>query len=97
MKTITTESRVDLNNLSLEELQNVIIVAERLLKLKERELRENRKEIALNNLKVGDIVNVTGNKFEGELFEVLKCNPTKVKCKRENGEIWNIPYSHIII
>jgi len=50
-----------------------------------------------DNLTVGDIITVTGKKFKGEIWEVLKLNPKKVKCKRENGEIWNIPYAHIII
>ena len=48
-------------------------------------------------LKLGDIVEVTGNKFKGELFEVVKLNTKKVKCKRENGETWNIPYAHILM
>ena len=48
-------------------------------------------------LEVGDVVELISKKFKGELWEVLKLNPKKVKCKRENGETWNVPYSNILI
>lgn len=88
---------MNLENLTLEELQDVVVKAERLVRKKEREAKEYREQYATDTLEAGDVVMVTGNKFKDELFEVLKRNPKKVKCKRENGEIWNIPYSHILM
>jgi len=91
------KSKIDLNSLSIEELNKVIADANRLLRLKEYESRVQRKEAAKTNLKIGDIVTVSSKRFDGEIWEVLKLNPKKVKCKRENGEVWHIPYSNIII
>lgn len=88
---------MNLSELSIEELNKVIADASRLIRKKEFEARELRKSKALSDLNVGDIVSVTGKKFTGEIFEVLKLNPKKVQCKRENGEVWNIPYCHILI
>jgi transcription antitermination factor NusG len=94
---IVTGSKVNLSGLSLEELKNVITEANYLIRKKEYEAKIERKEKATKELKVGDIVSVTGDKFKGEIWEVVKLNPKKVKCKRENGETWNIPYAHIIL
>lgn len=88
---------IDLSGLTLEELNKVVYDANSLIRKKEYEAKESRKALSKEKLKVGDIVGVTGDKFKGELFEVIKLNIKKVKCKRENGEIWNIPYAHIII
>lgn len=97
LETMNTESKIDLSRLSLQELKDVITVAERLVRKQEYEAREEeRKRIAETKLKVGDIVTVTGDKFKGEIWEVLKLNQKRVKCKRENGETWSIPYARII-
>ena len=48
-------------------------------------------------LKVGDIIQTTGRKTEGMIFEVLKLNPKYVLAKNENGEMWNLTYSSVII
>ena len=88
---------MNLENLTLEELQKVIVDANKLIRKKEREAKEYREQYATDMLEKGDVVMVTGSKFKDELFEVLKRNPKKVKCKRENGEIWNIPYAHILM
>jgi len=87
----------ELKALDTEELKEIIAFAERLVRSKDRESREERKEKSLSDLKVGDIVMVDGKKFKSEIWEVLKLNPSKVKCKRENGETWNIPYANIIM
>jgi len=97
LETMNTESKIDLSGLSLQELKDVITVTERLVRKQEYEAKEERKRIAETKLKVGDIVTVTGDRFKGEIWEVLKLNQKKVKCKRENGETWNIPYAHIIL
>lgn len=97
LKSIKTESKIDLSELSLEELQDVITVAQRLIRAKEREAKNYREQYATEMLKEGDVIMVTGDKFKDELFEVIKRNPKKVKCRRENGETWNIPYSHILM
>ena len=89
------ETKVDLTGLSLDELNKVIFDANRLIRKKQFEAREQRKAVAKTALKVGDIVKVVSQKFDGEIWEVLKLNPKKVKCKRENGETWNIPYANI--
>ncbi len=47
------------------------------------------------NIKIGDLIEVKGDKFTNEIWEVLKLNPKKAVCKRENGETWNIGYSSI--
>ena len=95
--TINTESKVDLTGLTLEELNKVIADVNRLIREKEYQAKLERKEKARADLKVGDIVSVAADKFKGEVWEVLKLNPKKVKCKRENGEVWNIAYSSIQI
>ena len=92
-----TKTVIDLSNLTLEELNKVIYDANRLIRSKELELRKDREEHATTMLEVGDVVELIGKKFKGELWEVLKLNPRKVKCKRENGETWNVPYSNILI
>lgn len=89
------ETKIDLTGLSLDELNKVIFDANRLIRKKQFEAREQRKVVAKTALKVGDIVKVVSQKFDGEIWEVLKLNPKKVKCKRENGETWNIPYANI--
>jgi len=96
LRLINKESKVDLSKLDVSDLEKVISDAKRLIRRKEYEARESRKTTAKNNLSVGDIVSVDGNKFKGEIWEVLKLNQKKVKCRRENGETWNIPYSNII-
>lgn len=88
---------MNLENLTLKELQEVIKEAERLIRKKEFEARQIREEVSRKKLSIGDIVTVTGDRFKGEIWEVLKLNPKKVQCKRENGETWNIPYAHIIM
>lgn len=90
------KSKVDLSKLDVPELEKVIYDAKTLIRKKEYEAREKRKQTAKNYLSVGDIVSVDGKRFKGEIWEVLKLNPKKVKCRRENGETWNIPYSNII-
>jgi transcription antitermination factor NusG len=89
------ETKIDLSALSLEELNKVIFDANRLIRKKQFEAREQRKDLAKTALKVGDIVKVVSERFDGEIWEVLKLNPKKVKCKRENGETWNIHYANI--
>ena len=88
---------IDLSSLTLEELNKVVYDANNLIRKMEYEAKEYRKTYSKEMLKVNDIVSVTGNKFKGELFEVIKLNIKKVKCKRENGETWNIPYAHILM
>jgi len=89
------ETKIDLYGLSLDELNKVICDANRLIRKKQFEAKEERKTTAKTKLAIGDIVKVVSEKFDGEIWEVLKLNPKKVKCKRENGETWNIPYSNI--
>lgn len=91
------ETKMDLTGLSLEELNKVIFDANKLIRRKQFEAREQRKTIAKTELSVGDIVSVASDKFKGEVWEVLKLNPKKVKCRRDNGEVWNIAYSSIKI
>ena len=95
LATINTESKIDLTGLSLDELNKVIADANRLIREQEYQIKLERKEKSKTYLKVGDIVSVASDKFKGEIWEVLKLNPKKVKCKRENGEVWNIAYSSI--
>ena len=90
------ESKVDLSKLDVSDLEKVIYDAQSLIRKKEFKAREERKLTAKNNLSVGDIVSVDGKKFRGEIWEVLKLNPKRVQCRRENGETWNIPYVNII-
>ena len=90
------ESKIDLNKLDVSDLEKVIYDAQSLIRRKEYEAREKRKFTAKNDLSIGDIVSVDGKKFKGEIWEVLKLNPKKVQCRRENGETWNISYSSII-
>lgn len=85
-----------LEEMPLKGLNHFINVAEN---RKKNILKANRNLIDSENrvsLTIGDIVRVSGKKFVGEIWEVLKLNPKKVKCKRENGETWNIPYAHVI-
>lgn len=93
----TTNFKMSLQESSIEELKDLILACENEIRRKKVIAYNERKEKATKELKVGDIVSVTGDKFKGEIWEVIKLNPKKVKCKRENGETWNIPYSHIII
>lgn len=94
---INQETKIDLTNLSIIELEKVISDANFLIRKKRTEVLKENRQKAITSLKVGDIISVTGKKFSGEIWEVLKLNPKKVKCLRENGETWNIPYAHIII
>ncbi len=89
--------KIGLEEQSISSLEDLIRACKNEIKRKKIIAYSERKEKASNELKVGDIVSVTGTKFKGEIFEVIKLNPKKVKCKRENGETWNIPYAHIII
>jgi transcription antitermination factor NusG len=93
----TTNLKMSLHENSIADLKDFILACENEIRRKKAIAYTERREKATKELKVGDIVSVTGNKFKGEIFEVLKLNPKKVKCKRENGETWNIPYAHIII
>lgn len=93
----TTNFKMSLHANSVADLKDLIIACENEIKRRKIIAYSERKEKATKELNIGDIVSVTGNKFKGEIFEVLKLNPKKVKCKRENGETWNIPYAHIII
>jgi hypothetical protein len=97
LEMINTETKIDLNGLSISELKKVINDAESIIRKEEFKAKEYRKTYSKEMLKVDDIVGVSGDKFKGELFEVIKLNTKKVKCKRENGEVWNIPYAHILM
>jgi hypothetical protein len=88
---------IDLSKLTLDELNKVVYDANFLIKRKKIEQFKVNQQKAENQLKVGHIVFVTGKQFKNELFEVLKLNIKKVKCSRENGEVWNIPYSNILM
>ena len=89
--------KIGLEEQSISSLKDLILACENEIRRKKAIAYTERREKATKKLNVGDIVSVTGNKFKDEIFEVLKLNPKKVKCKRENGETWNIPYAHIII
>jgi hypothetical protein len=91
------ETLIDLRGLNIDELKKVINDAEYLIRKENIKAKEYRKTYSKEMLKVNDIVSVTGDKFKGELFEVIKLNIKKVKCLRENGETWNIPYAHILM
>ena len=93
----TTNFKMSLHENSISDLKDFILACENEIKRKKAIAYTKRREKATKELNVGDIVSVTGNKFKGEIWEVIKLNPKKVKCKRENGETWNIPYAHIII
>ena len=97
LETLITESPIDLKGFNLDQLKRIISDANLLISEGNIKASKYRKEYSKEMLKVGDIVEVTGSKFKGELFEVVKLNIKKVKCKRENGEIWNIPYAHILM
>ena len=97
LELIGLENKVDLSNLNILELEKVISDANYLIRKKKIKNNQERKQKAVSELNIGDIVGVTGKKFAGEIWEVLKLNPKKVKCLRENSETWNIPYAHIII
>ena len=92
----TTNFKMSLQENSIADLKDLIQACEDEIKRKKIIAYSERKEKVTKELKVGEIVSVTGNKFKGEIWEVVKLNPKKVKCKRENGETWNIPYAHII-
>lgn len=89
--------KIGLEEQTISSLKDLIRACESEIKRKKIIAYSERKEKATKELNLGDIVSVTGTKFKGEIFEVIKLNPKKVKCKRENGETWNIPYAHIII
>ena len=93
----TTNFKISLHENSTADLKDLILACENEIKRKKAIAYTERRDKASKELKVKDIVSVIGNKFEGEIWEVIKLNPKKVKCKRENGETWNIPYAHIII
>jgi transcription antitermination factor NusG len=93
----TTNFKMSLQENSIADLKDLIQACEDEIKRKKIIAYSERKEKATKELKVGDIVSVTGNKFKGEIWEVLKLNLKSVGCERENGEIWNIPYAHIIL
>lgn len=93
----TTNFKMSLHENSIADLEDLIKACEKEIRRKKVIAYTERQEKATNELTVGDIVSVTGSKFKGEIWEVIKLNPKKVKCKRENGETWNIPYAHIII
>ena len=89
--------KIGLEEQSISSLKDLIRACENEIRRKKAIAHTERREKATKELRIGDIVSVTGNKFKGEIWEVIKLNPKKVKCKRENGETWNIPYAHIII
>ena len=93
----TTNFKMSLHENSIADLKDLIQACENEIKRKNKEASNKRKQKATKELKIGDIVSVTENKFKGEVWEVLKLNPKKVNCERENGEIWSIPYSNIIL
>lgn len=93
----TTNFKMSLHANSVADLKDLISACENEIKRRKIIAYSERKEKASKELSIGDVVTVTGNKFKGEIFEVIKLNIKKVKCKRENGETWNIPYAHIII
>ena len=93
----TTNFKMSLHENSIADLKQLILACENEIIRKKKEASNKRKQKATKELKMGDIVSVTGNKFKGEVWEVLKLNPKKVNCERENGEIWSIPYSNIIL
>jgi len=80
-----------LNDMNINELQKLQKTISEIL----REKRSSVGTLIKLSLNVGDIVTVDDKKFKNEIFEVLKLNPKKVQVKRENGEIWNIPYNYI--
>tara|TARA_B110000977_G_C11076313_1_gene491335 strand:- start:3199 stop:3513 length:315 start_codon:yes stop_codon:yes gene_type:complete len=97
LEMINKEAKIDLSHLNITELEKVIYDANFLIKRKKINQFKLNKETAEKKLKVLDVVRVTGSKFKGEFFEVIKLNTKKVKCLRENGETWNIPYSCILM
>jgi hypothetical protein len=88
---------INLTTLNLEELHIIVENANVIISVKELELKKDREIHSKTSLIVGDVVELFTKKFRGELWEVLKLNPKYVKCLRENGEKWNIPYSNILI
>lgn len=82
-----------LNAMSIEDLRELNKMVVEVIKRK----RDNTGSDIKRMLKVGDIIEVSGDKFKGELWEVKKLNPKKAVCERENGETWNIGYAGIII
>ena len=79
------ETKINLEGLSLDELNKIVSDANILIRKKQFIAKEERKVTTKTKLKIGDIVVVVDNRFEGEVWEVLKLNPKKVKYKRENG------------
>lgn len=81
-----------LNAMTIEDLRELNKMVVEVIKRKREKVGNGIKR----EIKVGDIIQVKGDKFKGELWEVLKLNPKKAVCKRENGETWNIGYAGII-
>jgi uncharacterized Zn finger protein len=80
-----------LDKLSIEELQKLNKMIVETIRTKREYTNLDKKR----ELQVGDVVEVDDKKFKGEVLEVLKLNTKKAKLKRENGDIWNIPYNYI--
>ncbi len=97
LEMINMEAKIDLSGLSISELKKVINDAESIIRKEEFKAKEYRKICSKEMLKVDDVIGVSGDKFKGELFEVIKLNTKKAKCRRENGEVWNIPYSNVLM
>jgi transcription antitermination factor NusG len=93
----TTNFKMSLHENSIADLKDLIQACENEIKRKNKEASNKRKQKATKELKIGDIVSVAENKFKGEVWKVLKLNIKRVSCERENGEIWSIPYSNIIL
>jgi len=73
----TTNFKMSLHGNSIADLKDLISACESEIKRRKIIAYSERKEKATKELSVGDIVSVTGNKFKGEIFEVLKLNPKK--------------------
>lgn len=97
LKSNNREIKIDLSGLNINQLQDIIFEAQSLIRKEEFKSMERRKTQSKEMLKVGDVVSVDADRFKGEFFEVIKLNTKKVKCLRDNGETWNIPYASIIM
>jgi hypothetical protein len=82
-----------LNKLSIEDLRRFNAMVIEVLKQKKDKVANTKKR----ELKVGDIVQTTGNKTEGMIFEIIKLNPKYILAKNEKGAMWNLTYSSVII
>ena len=82
-----------LNKLSVEDLRKLNAMVCEVIKEKQSKVATTKKR----ELKVGDIVQTTGRKTEGMIFEIIKLNPKYVLAKNENGAMWNLTYSSVII